>query len=93
MKLERYRRQIDLIDTQIIALLAAREDLSREIGKMKASAGLPVEDRVREADVLQSVAIQSDHSEAINEIYRAILQQSRRIQCSISEAKAKESVA
>lgn len=84
MKLERYRRQIDLIDAEIVALLTARHDLSREIGAIKAAAGLPVADPRREADVLRNVDLQSGRSVAVREVYRGILEQSRRTQAKIA---------
>jgi chorismate mutase len=87
MKLERCRRQIDLIDAEIVALLAAREGLSREIGRVKAAAGLPIVDAKRESEVQHTVNGLSEQSKGIASIYREILEQSRRVQAEVSDEK------
>ena len=47
--LKNLRDKIDVIDEQIVTLLAARFDITRQVGKLKAQQNLPVESRGREA--------------------------------------------
>jgi chorismate mutase len=83
MKLEESRKKIDAIDTEILILLNRRAEISREIGLLKAGAALPVADPRREVDILRCVIRENEGmigDEAVAEIYRTILQESRRIQ-------------
>lgn len=95
MKLEESRRKIDAIDTEILILLNRRAEISREIGAMKMAAGLPVLDEGREDDILRRIARENEGSigdSAVVGIYRAILQESRRIQIDVSAEIVTETV-
>jgi chorismate mutase len=86
MKLEQCRKVIDAIDTEILALLNRRADLSRKIGAIKAGAGLPIVDADREDEVLRRVARENAgqiRDEVAVRIYDEILSESRRIQLAI----------
>jgi chorismate mutase len=48
-QLERYRSSIDNIDAALIHLLAERFKITQDVGRYKASAGLPAADLDREA--------------------------------------------
>ena len=48
-QLERYRASIDNIDAALIHLLAERFKITQDVGRYKASAGLPAADLEREA--------------------------------------------
>ena len=89
MKLDECRKAIDEIDAGILKLLNRRAALSKEIGFIKASAGLPVVDLHREAQVLRCVREGTTHdmsSDALARIYGEILAESRRIQLTIESA-------
>lgn len=83
MKLEDCRKKIDAIDAEIIKLLIERGEFARKIGQIKIKAGLPILDAERENEVLQKAAKRSESSiksESLVNVYRQILQESRRIQ-------------
>jgi len=87
MQLEEYRRKIDKIDAEILELLNQRASLSRNIGRIKASAGLAVIDLRREDVVIRRVVRDSAGQmsvDSIARIYGEILSESRRIQLTIS---------
>jgi chorismate mutase len=50
------RHQIENVDHELVALLAKRVALSKEIGAMKKVAGLPTLDPAREAEVIRRAA-------------------------------------
>jgi prephenate dehydrogenase len=52
-QLERLRAELEGIDQQLIALLATRVRLARDVGRAKREAGLPVLDPAREAAVVR----------------------------------------
>lgn len=83
MKLERFRRQIDLIDAELINLLVLRENLSAEVGRVKAGAGLPIHDPGREEEIMRYVELHGENSSAIKAVYRTILEESRRLQSNV----------
>lgn len=96
MNLQDYRDEIDIIDKRIVTLLNRRAALVREIGAVKAKAGLPVIDRQREAKVLESLVDASEgliDDAALARIYRTVLLECRRIQVKMNADVAAEEVA
>lgn len=86
MTLEDCRKKIDAIDREIMALLNRRAETVREIGEIKAKAGLPILDWSREIEVLRWVAQENEGvmaDEAAARIFRRIMQESRQIQTEI----------
>jgi chorismate mutase len=89
MKLEDWRKEIDSIDREIVRLVNRRAKIAREIGVLKAAAGLPVVDETREDEILRNAAARSKgilKREAIIRIFRALIRESRNIQ---TETQAK----
>lgn len=83
MKLEDWRKEIDKIDGEIIALLNWRAKAAQEIGKIKAQAGLPIIDLERESQVLQNIISVNEgvlHDWQLATIYQKILEESRQVQ-------------
>lgn len=83
MNLDDYRKEIDAIDTEIIALLNRRAEAAKGIGLIKAKAGLPILDRIREVEILRRLTDESQGSfdtSAMARIYGEILIESRRVQ-------------
>ena len=90
MHLEECREKIDAIDAKILELLNRRATLSRRVGRIKASAGLPIIDLRREDIILRRVVRNSSGEmspDSVERIYGEILAESRRIQLTI-EAEA-----
>lgn len=91
MSLEECRDNIDAIDAEILDLLNRRANLSRQVGWIKAAAGLPIIDLRREDVVIRRV-IQDNAGEisadAVARIYGEILSESRRIQITIAAEAA-----
>ncbi|MBE6375304.1 MAG: bifunctional chorismate mutase/prephenate dehydratase [Lentisphaerae bacterium] len=59
MNIDNARKEIDLIDGEILSLFARRMALGGEIGKMKEAAGLPVENSEREREILLKITRES----------------------------------
>lgn len=88
MTLEDCRKKIDVIDREIMALLNQRAEIVREVGQIKAKAGLPIVDWNREIEILRWVAQENEGvmaDEAAARIFRRILQESRQIQSELIE--------
>jgi chorismate mutase/prephenate dehydratase len=88
MKLDECRKVIDAIDTEILALLNRRANLSRRMGQIKLRAGLPILDEQREEMVLRRLMRDSEgdiSDAALTNIYREILEESRRIQRGVTK--------
>lgn len=76
MDLDQYRKQIDAIDEQIVRLLNERIQLAVEVGRVKAFAGEPIYQPVREEQVFTKLAErnQGPLGEAgLRAIYRQII--------------------
>jgi chorismate mutase/prephenate dehydrogenase len=52
-QLEQIRGQIDVLDSQLVDLLAKRAKLTREVGKYKSQTGLPIYVPKREAELIE----------------------------------------
>ena len=81
-RLEYYRSAINEIDGQLRALLLARMDLSRKIGKWKERQDVPVYDPAREAAILKAVAkdLSLPEGQSMQEIWKVIFRESRKLQ-------------
>lgn len=80
MEISDWRKKIDAIDSQLIALLNERTGYAVEIGKIKRVLQLPVFDPVREAEVLQCLSRKNcgplpDRS--IQRIFQTIMEETR----------------
>lgn len=92
--ISRVRRHIDQIDRQIVRLLARRQALSMEIGKVKQARGLPVHIPGREGELLEVVKDEAAHLGVdiahVETLFELVLAESRRLQ---HEMRAEESTA
>ncbi len=55
MSLETVRAEITRVDTEIIRLIAERQELALKIAQIKSREGIPVHDEKRASDVLKAV--------------------------------------
>jgi len=55
MDIADWRKKIDEIDRQIVALLSERAEAAKEIGKLKRSTALPIYEPNRERVILENV--------------------------------------
>ena len=77
------RKEIDVIDRQLVALFEQRMAVTEQVGRYKLANGIPVLDRSREEQVLAGkVALLEDKSlsEDVTDLFEAIMAISRRQQ-------------
>lgn len=55
MEIEDWRRKIDELDEQIVALISRRAEAAKAIGNLKRATSLPVYEPKREQDVFEHV--------------------------------------
>jgi chorismate mutase len=55
-ELKNLRKEIDVLDTEILALLEKRVETAQKIGAIKAEKGLQISDPIREKEVLDNVS-------------------------------------
>jgi chorismate mutase len=55
MSLETERAEITRVDTEIVRLIALRQELALKIARIKIREGIPVHDEKRASDVLRGV--------------------------------------
>ncbi len=84
MSLDNLREKIDELDSRLIKLIAERIAITRDIGKEKEEAGIPIEDKAREQMVLERVRnLARDENlnpEDIAGIYRQVFTISKEVQ-------------
>ena len=84
MSLEDLRKKIDEIDARIVRLIGERIRIAEAIGKEKREQGKQIEDREREARVLENVQNiarkESISQEDIESIYKQIIATAKRIE-------------
>lgn len=87
MNLQESRKKIDLIDEQIVTLLNRRAAEVKEIGRIKAAAGLPLVDSQRESDIFLRITAENFghiETDALVRIFEQIVAESKIIQTEIS---------
>lgn len=76
-----FRKEINEIDDKLLELLQRRFDVAKKVGKYKLEKGLPVLDKQRENDIINSIAEKSNFSkDFIEKFFNAIFEESRRLQ-------------
>ena len=87
-KLDKIRDEIDGIDSGLLQLLNRRMELAIEVGRVKASRGLPLFYPERQAVIFQRLSKQSSGplSRSLRSIYREIFAASRLIQYKLQVA-------
>lgn len=80
--LEEYRKEISELDKEIISLLDERFDLCWEVGGFKKENGLAILNEQVEEKKLASIDFLAgeENAEYIKEVYKTILEQSRKLQ-------------
>ncbi|MEY2852461.1 MAG: P-protein, partial [Verrucomicrobiota bacterium] len=83
MKLASLRHKIDLLDDQLVRLLAERTRVAREIGRLKRQDGFSVLAPAREVSLLRRLEAKAGRGldrRALYSIYREILSSAREVQ-------------
>ena len=77
------RKEIDNLDEEIIRLLKKRMRISKEVGKLKEILDIPVEDKMREKEIidrLNTYAGKSLSEEQLIRIFTAVFRSSKQVQ-------------
>lgn len=82
MDLQEIRKQLDVIDREILQLYEKRMDLSRDVAAYKMSVGKPVYDGERERQKLETVEnmAQEDYRQGAGELFAQLMTIGRRLQ-------------
>ncbi len=79
--INRMRKAIDLVDRDIVRLLARRRDLALEIGRVKAERGMAVRSPAREAELMavirEEAVLESLDPDQVEAVFQVILAGSR----------------
>ena len=79
----RLRQKIDNLDEDIIQLLKKRMRISKEVGKLKEELDIPVEDKIREKEIIERLTQQAGQNlseEQLIRIFTAVFKSSKQIQ-------------
>ena len=82
MDLQEIRKQLDVIDRQIVDLYEKRMGLCRDVAEYKISVGKPVYDGEREKQKLEAVrqAADEEYRQGAEELFAQLMTISRRLQ-------------
>src|SRR5712671_3090117 len=83
MSIDDWRARIDELDGELLRLLNKRARIALKVGESKKQAGTPLCDHAREREVIERLFAANEgplDDRAIEELYRAIIHESRRIQ-------------
>jgi chorismate mutase len=81
--LHQRRKQIDLLDTELLRLLNQRAAMACELAAIKKSSGLEVYDSRREQQILDRICGQNPgplDSQGLITIFRCIIRESRKLE-------------
>ena len=77
------RQIIDTLDEEIIRLLKERMVVSKKVGKLKEKLHLPIEDKLREAEIVERLTDLAGNNlseEQLIRIFTAVFKSSKQIQ-------------
>lgn len=81
MELEKYRIEIDRIDSEIAALFAKRMAVAGEIGRYKKENGMSITDAGRESEVVKNVRKSAgEYADYATELYTKVFEISKKYQ-------------
>ena len=87
MNIDNLRNSIDLVDAELVKLLAKRLELAQKIGQLKKEAGQPVTDSSREERVMSHIAAlaleEGLDPDKVGGIYRQVIAASRDAQTQV----------
>ncbi len=90
--MEKYRKKINKVDSEIIKLLAKRRELSREIIRLKNESQSSIRDKVREKELLtQLIELGKKEgldSEFVKKVFHEIIDDSVKLQNKILKQKS-----
>jgi chorismate mutase len=72
-ELDRLRLEIEDLDVRLVALIAERVRLARQVGQLKRAAGLPTLDPAREASVVRRASGLAREAGLVSEEMREII--------------------
>lgn len=90
LSLQSVRREIDLIDSEILRLLNLRVQAAMRAGKLKAAAGRAVYDAQREDEIVNGMLRENTgplNDAALERIFRRIVTESRLLAESVVESE------
>ena len=77
------RQLIDKLDEEIIQLLKKRMNVSKEVGRLKEELHIPVEDKIREKEIIERLTEQAGQNlseEQLIRIFTAVFKSSKQLQ-------------
>ena len=77
--LNQLRKEIDVLDSKIMALLDARFDISIKVGNYKKLNNTPVLNSNRETEILNKIN-KLTHNKEIKAVYETLLSESKSLQ-------------
>ena len=87
MTLESLRKNIDIIDSQILDLCVQRLDLCKKIADIKIKSNIPILNEEREKEILDNMASKSvNYSEETKQLFSEIMSICRDIQYKITKS-------
>jgi chorismate mutase / prephenate dehydratase len=88
MSIKSQRDDIDTIDSELLRLLNRRARLALKVGESKRSAGLALNDRARELDVVRRACSANRgplSEQAVVRLFRCIIRESRLVEAHAME--------
>lgn len=81
VRMERFRKEIDKIDSEIARLLEKRFEICSEIGDFKSKNNIETEDKSREKEIFEKIEQTNlKYRDNIKEVESKILLESKKIQ-------------
>ena len=77
------RKEIDNLDEEIIQLLKKRMRISKEVGELKEKLDIPVEDKIREQEIIERLTTRAGKNlseEQLIRIFAAVFRSSKQVQ-------------
>jgi chorismate mutase len=84
MSLEKFRKEIEKTNLQILRLLAKRNKISKKIGEYKKKNKIPITDKKQEKKVFAKIKVQSKrlglNQRFTKDVFKKIVKESKKVQ-------------
>jgi len=80
-KISEFREKIDELDIQLLNILEERFEVCKKIGKYKLEKNIPIEDKQREQEIIQSKCEKTELPEDfVKRLFSLIFEESKKLQ-------------
>ena len=84
MSLQKFRKDIEKINSQILRILAKRNNISKKVGKYKKKYGMKIVDKNKEKNIYEDINQKAEklglNPRFAKDVFKIVIKESKRLQ-------------